>query len=94
MAIGRLEQEEAIRVAEIDGLVKCPYCDYAAICESIEVDKEFRCANPDCLEISCRHCERRSHLPKSCEEVAKEDKIDYRHAVEEAMTEAMIRKCK
>jgi TRIAD3 protein (E3 ubiquitin-protein ligase RNF216) len=49
MALERLQQEEALRVAEIDGLVQCPFCDYAAICGPIEEDKEFRCQNPECM---------------------------------------------
>jgi len=92
-ALSKLEQEEALRVADIEGLEECPFCDYAAICEPVEIDKEFRCENPECLEISCRQCRRKTHIPLSCKEAAKDDKINIRHAIEEAMTEAMIRKC-
>jgi TRIAD3 protein (E3 ubiquitin-protein ligase RNF216) len=94
MALARLQQEEVLRVAEIDGLVQCPFCDYAAICGPIEEDKEFRCQNPECMEISCRHCQKKTHIPLSCKEASKDDAIAVRHAVEEAMTQAMIRKCK
>lgn len=52
----------------------------------------------DCVaigeEISCRLCQQKSHIPQTCEEFAKENKLSVRHTVEEAMTEAMVRKCK
>jgi TRIAD3 protein (E3 ubiquitin-protein ligase RNF216) len=102
-----------LRSAEIEGLVKCPFCDYAAICPPIEEDKEFRCENPECkaslprssrfcfalisgigMDVTCRHCQRKSHLPLSCTEAMKDDKIAIRHVVEEAMTQALVRKCK
>lgn len=47
-ALAKIEQQDALRIAEIDGLVKCPFCDYGAICGPAEVDKEFKCQNPDC----------------------------------------------
>lgn len=50
-ALEKIQQDESLRVAEIDGLVHCPFCDYAAICVPVEVDKLFRCQNPEC-EIS------------------------------------------
>ncbi|RPB05956.1 hypothetical protein L873DRAFT_1824716 [Choiromyces venosus 120613-1] len=92
-ALSKIEQQDALRIAEIDGLVKCPFCDYGAICAPAEVDKEFDCQNPDCMEISCRLCNQKSHIPLTCKEYAKESKINVRHRVEEAMTEALVRKC-
>ncbi|KAG0134298.1 hypothetical protein HOY82DRAFT_481477 [Tuber indicum] len=92
-ALAKIEQEDALRIAEIDGLVKCPFCDYGAICAPPEVDKEFKCQNPDCMEISCRLCNQKSHIPLTCKEYAKDNKLDVRHRVEEAMTEALVRKC-
>lgn len=88
------EQADVLYQAEIDGLIHCPFCPFAAICPPIEVDKEFRCENPDCMEISCRHCKEKSHIPLSCEEFSKENRQSLRKTVEEAMTEALMRKCK
>ncbi|PWW73084.1 hypothetical protein C7212DRAFT_347250 [Tuber magnatum] len=92
-ALEKIEQEDALRIADIDGLVKCPFCDYGAICVPPQVDKEFKCQNPDCMEISCRLCNQKSHIPLTCQEYAKDNKLNARHRVEEAMTEALVRKC-
>jgi hypothetical protein len=89
----RLQQQADLRAADLDGLDSCPFCDFAAICPPIEVDKEFRCQMPDCEAISCRLCRAISHLPMTCEEWKKEQGISERHIVEEAMTQALIRKC-
>jgi TRIAD3 protein (E3 ubiquitin-protein ligase RNF216) len=47
----RLQQQEEIRLAELDNLCTCPFCDFAAICPPIEEDREFRCHNPHCEEV-------------------------------------------
>ena len=49
----RKMQEEAIRLADIQDLVSCPFCPFAAIV-SDPGDKVFRCLNPECLKESCR----------------------------------------
>lgn len=93
----RLQQQEELKIANIDGLTECPFCDYMAICPSALVDREFRCENPDCGMVSCRLCNHETHTPLSCERAAREraqnNKIEARHVVEEAMTEAMVRNC-
>ncbi|KAI7270645.1 hypothetical protein KC345_g7385 [Hortaea werneckii] len=88
-----LEQEKAIRDAGLEDLEECPFCDYKAILPPIEEDFEFRCANPECEQVSCRRCKSVSHIPMSCEQYAKENRISSRHKIEEAMTAAMIRSC-
>ncbi|KAF8461391.1 hypothetical protein BDZ91DRAFT_798120 [Kalaharituber pfeilii] len=93
-ALSKNEQEEALRMADLEGLTKCPFCDYAAICKPIEEDKEFRCENPECMIVSCRHCQLKSHIPQTCQEASKDGKLSIRHKVEEAMTEALVRTCK
>ena len=70
----------------------CPFCDFGAIVEN-ENDKEFRCQNKECQIISCRLCRLESHIPLSCEEFRKENKLSAKHAVEEAMSDALIQKC-
>lgn len=89
----QLQQQKDIRDADLDDLEECPFCDYKAILPPIEEDFEFRCANSDCEQVSCRRCKAASHIPKSCEEHAKDHKLDSRHKIEEAMTAALVRKC-
>lgn len=48
----RLQQQEEIRLAGLENLSTCPFCDFSAICPSIEEDREFRCYNPHCEEVS------------------------------------------
>jgi E3 ubiquitin-protein ligase RNF216 len=89
----RLQQQEEIRLAELDDLVECPFCDFKAVCPPVELDREFRCQNPDCEKVSCRLCSQVTHVPVSCEEAKLNNKTTVRHAVEEAMTEALVRTC-
>lgn len=92
-ALDRIEQEAVIRMANLDNLVTCPFCPYAAECPSVEIDKEFRCMNPECEVTSCRLCNNVTHVPKSCDEAAREQGYSARRRIEEAMSAAMIRKC-
>lgn len=92
-ALDRLEQDEALRMANLDGLVSCPFCPFAAECSPMEVDKEFRCQNPACSIVSCRQCHLKTHVPHSCEEAAKERGLSARRVIEEAMSDAVIRRC-
>ncbi|ORY15631.1 hypothetical protein BCR34DRAFT_477776 [Clohesyomyces aquaticus] len=89
----RLQQQEDISAAGIENLGECPFCDFKAECEPVYIDREFRCQNPDCGKTSCRLCNQETHVPKSCEEAKKDGKITIRHQVEEAMSNALIRKC-
>lgn len=92
-ALDRLEQDAALREANIENLASCPFCPYAAECPPVGEDKEFRCLNPECLTVSCRLCSRVTHVPKTCEEAAADHKVSARHQIEEAMSAALIRKC-
>ena len=89
----RLQQQDDLRIAEVSNFEKCPFCDYGAICPPVDADREFRCRMPECERVSCRLCKRDSHLPLTCKEFKKEDGVAERHALEEAMTEALIRTC-
>jgi TRIAD3 protein (E3 ubiquitin-protein ligase RNF216) len=93
IALERNEQEAMLRMAGIENLASCPFCPYAAEYPPVEIDKEFRCQAPDCEKISCRLCKLESHIPKSCEEFAKENGLSVRRQIEEAMSAALIRKC-
>lgn len=92
-ALDRIEYEAVLRMAGIENLERCPFCPYAAEYPSVEEDKEFRCGNDDCLVVSCRLCKEETHIPKSCEEAAKENGVSARRQIEEAMSAALIRKC-
>ncbi|KAK6497650.1 hypothetical protein TWF481_012055 [Arthrobotrys musiformis] len=93
-ALEKLEQRDMLREAGIEDLEECPFCDFALIMHSsVEDDKEFRCQGPECGKVSCRVCKKLTHIPLSCEESAKDEKQNLRKGVEEAMTEALLRKC-
>ncbi|KAL8871596.1 MAG: hypothetical protein Q9174_002608 [Haloplaca sp. 1 TL-2023] len=89
----RIQQQTELREANLSNLETCPWCDFAAICPPIQVDREFRCGNEDCEKTSCRKCRLITHIPLSCEEFKKENGLSERHAIEEARTQALIRKC-
>lgn len=91
--LAQLQQEKDIRDAGLEDLEECPFCDFKAIAPPLDVDFEFRCMNPGCEKTSCRRCRLVSHIPKSCEEFAHDNKLDSRHLVEEAMTAALVRSC-
>lgn len=92
-ALDLLEQEAVLRMAEISNLETCPFCPYAAIYPPKDDNKEFQCENPGCGLVSCRLCRKPTHIPKTCEEAELEQGQSARHKIEEAMSEAMIRKC-
>jgi TRIAD3 protein (E3 ubiquitin-protein ligase RNF216) len=93
IALERNEQEAVLRMAGIENLESCPFCPYAAEYPPVEINKEFRCEAPDCEKVSCRLCKLESHIPKSCDEFAKENGLSIRRQIEEAMSAALIRKC-
>ncbi|CZR64578.1 uncharacterized protein PAC_14476 [Phialocephala subalpina] len=93
IALDRNEQEANLRLAGIENLASCPFCPFAAEYPPVEIDREFRCEAPDCEKISCRLCREESHIPKSCQEHAKEKGLSIRRQIEEAMSAALIRKC-
>ncbi|KAL4923972.1 E3 ubiquitin-protein ligase RNF216 [Aspergillus undulatus] len=88
-----LQQEDEIRLAGLEGLEDCPFCSFKAVLPPVEEDREFRCENASCKVVSCRLCRERSHVPLTCEEDRKDKGLSERHQVEEAMSEALIRKC-
>ncbi|KAA1474208.1 hypothetical protein DENSPDRAFT_840773 [Dentipellis sp. KUC8613] len=90
----RVRQRREVEDAGLDSLEECPFCDWKAIVEAdFEEDKVFRCQNEECMKVSCRKCKKEDHLPKSCEEVEQDKKLDGKHAIEEAMTRALMRNC-
>ena len=92
-----MQQNAEIGEADIEGLEECPFCDFKAVCVSADIDREFICGNEDCAKTSCRLCHEVTHIPKSCEEAKRARDRDrgatLRHNVEEAMSDALLRKC-
>lgn len=68
---------------------KCPKCDYIAFTE--ENASSFHC--PQCNFKSCRECGEEAHPGIKCDEVETKHETSGRNKVEEAMTNAVIRKC-
>lgn len=93
VALDRIEQEAVLRMAGIENLESCPFCPFAAEYPPVEEDKEFTCQNPECEVVSCRMCRQETHIPKSCEESARESGLSARRKIEEAMSAALIRNC-
>lgn len=93
VALERIEQEAILRMAGIENLETCPFCPYAAEYPPVKENKEFKCDNPECEVVSCRLCRQVTHIPKTCEEVAREAGHSARRQIEEAMSKAMIRTC-
>lgn len=87
-----LVRSKDLQSAAIEGFETCPYCDYG-VCNDNPEDKLFQCQAPECGIVSCRKCRAPNHLPESCQAAAASRRLDRRHAVEEAMTEALLRRC-
>lgn len=87
-----MQQQEDIQAAGLS-LSECPFCDFKADYELAVDDKEFRCLNPSCGKTSCRLCEKETHIPMSCEEAKATTSSSARQKVEEAKSEALIRRC-
>ncbi|KAF8956902.1 hypothetical protein BDZ97DRAFT_144963 [Flammula alnicola] len=93
----RVQQRLEIEQAGIEGLEECPFCEFKCVMEvSKEEDSLFWCANEEggCGLLSCRLCKKKDHRPKSCMEAEHDDLLlNGRHAIEEAMTRALMRNC-
>ncbi|OAF56327.2 hypothetical protein VC83_06635 [Pseudogymnoascus destructans] len=92
-ALDRIEAETNLRLAGIENLASCPFCPYSAEYPPIEHERLFHCEFDSCKKISCRTCLKESHIPKTCQENAKDIGLDVRREVEEAMTAALVRTC-
>ncbi|KAH8730998.1 hypothetical protein GQ44DRAFT_370135 [Phaeosphaeriaceae sp. PMI808] len=88
-----MQQQQDLAAAGLDFLSECPFCDFKMECPPVKVDKEFRCQNKKCERTSCRLCDKKTHIPLTCEEAAKNGQLTLRHIVEEAMSAALIRQC-
>lgn len=101
---GRLETRALLK--NVDGITPCPACDFAAFVDpGVEV---FECRNPKCLKSFCMRCKDKPHPSISCVQAGKQKatataadaKADpskllesLRRKVEDAVSEALIRRC-
>ncbi|KAG8349867.1 hypothetical protein FVEN_g11952 [Fusarium venenatum] len=92
-ALDVIEQDENLRLAELPGLARCPFCPYAEEYPSVAKNKEFVCRKPGCMITSCRLCNLKTHIPKTCKGAVVAKGLDARRQVEEAMSKALIRNC-
>ncbi|GAA5916284.1 E3 ubiquitin-protein ligase RNF216 [Sporobolomyces salmoneus] len=90
----RLQADKELEMAfeGVEGFEKCPFCPFAVYIEN-ENERLFTCLREDCGKVSCRKCKKEGHVPLTCEEADRESRMGGVHAVEDAMTEAMIRSC-
>ncbi|TPX66377.1 hypothetical protein SpCBS45565_g04531 [Spizellomyces sp. 'palustris'] len=90
----KLCQEVDLERAGIPDFQACPFCPFGEIVSTnVEEDKLFYCRNEECMAVSCRKCNRRNHVPLTCEESKSEDVLVVKHQIEEAMTDALLREC-
>jgi hypothetical protein len=81
-----LQAAEALREADIAGLVSCPRCPFQGIADGD--GGVLKC--PDCKYDSCLVCHKEAHPGLQCETDADTER---RRRVEEAMTTAKVRMC-
>lgn len=78
----RVKQRKEIEAAKLENLQECPCCEYKCVIEN-EMEKLFRCENPECAAVTCRTCKKpvscvlvsqthlelllKDHLPRRCE---------------------------
>jgi hypothetical protein len=100
----RLETRASLR--NIDGLTPCPACDFAAFVDpGVQI---FECRNPKCLKSFCLRCKEKPHPGISCNQAGKQKATAtaadakanpsklleaLRRKVEDAVSEALIRRC-
>ncbi|KAF8523210.1 hypothetical protein JB92DRAFT_2705456 [Gautieria morchelliformis] len=88
----KLRQAKDIRDANLEGLEDCPFCDYALIIPlTVQQLPVFDCAK--CKNVSCRRCKKKGHAGRPCHDQSEDAKLKAEHAVEEAMTQALLRVC-
>lgn len=93
MALDQIEALAVLEKANIENLETCPFCPMAMEYPPVQENKEFKCTNSECGIVSCRLCRKKTHIPKTCAEAAVDEGHSARHTIEEAMSEAIIRKC-
>ena len=74
-------------------LHQCPYCEFK--CLIPESNKVFECHNPKCMKDSCKLCKKdwAEHFGLPCDQVEVRNESELRTRTEEAMTQAVMRRC-
>ncbi|KAI6778497.1 sugar transport STP1 [Emericellopsis cladophorae] len=91
--LGRIEWSASLLAAGIADLATCPFCDYAAEYPPVDEATVFQCEAPNCRKRSCRICNKDDHQPERCEAEYTNADLAARRKIEEARTQALIRKC-
>ena len=86
-----LEKNKKILEANGDVVFSCPACAVPALCPAGMT--VFACPNVECGIESCMLCKKKSHVPLRCAEVVADEQNNQAHAVEEEMTNALLREC-
>jgi len=86
-----IQFQVSLEAAGINDMCSCPKCGFQAALPPTQ--KVFQCPVIDCRYESCRECGEEAHIPLRCDEVEKERETKGRLTVEEAITQAKIRKC-
>ncbi|BGP38547.1 hypothetical protein JCM10450v2_002496 [Rhodotorula kratochvilovae] len=87
-ALEAVQAQNELDEANLPGLEKCPRCPYAAVLD--ERETVFPCEN--CMVVYCRTCRKKSHGARPCNEPIL-DELGAKHAVEEALSNAVVHKC-
>jgi predicted RNA-binding Zn-ribbon protein involved in translation (DUF1610 family) len=94
--LAELEQDAEIAAAGLDNMHRCSACNFQAQCPPLDENSQFDC--PSCRHASCRLRLKPPHRPLTCADSEakqmREDRAKMVHAVHEAMTEALICRCK
>jgi hypothetical protein len=88
----RLRAREDLCMAKIDGLVQCPFCDFAVIIEG-DVGRTLTCGNPTCSVVSCLLCKQRTHPRQTCDDARLNGNRSERQKAEDELAKALIRYC-
>lgn len=89
----KIVQADDIAAAELRGFEHCPGCDFGMIFEvGPDVVPLLKCLNNSCRLVTCRRCRKPDHTGRPCKN-EEDAKLKAEHAVEEAMTQALLREC-
>ncbi|GAA6016088.1 hypothetical protein JCM10207_004439 [Rhodosporidiobolus poonsookiae] len=85
----KIRRQKDVAVLKGEGLLQCPFCDYAALYEDADDLTYLDCYNPDCARRTCLSCKHDHHAPLPCA-LANPTAV---HRLEEDMSNALIRRC-
>ena len=86
-----MQYQSVIEIANMADIAKCPQCQFLAVPDPSWPPFLFHC--PQCSYKSCTQCQEEYHPNIRCDDVETKAEASGRCAVEEAMTEALVRTC-